>query len=157
MQLDSMFLQLGIAGAMLLVGYRIVLRWMATQREAEKERTEAQRESEKERTQAIREGFAADIAAHNAIVSKMGSLDNRFSRVEGRIDQILELTPVREMMAVHMHSERTVIVEGQSQDDDDRDDTPVDMPAKRTATPPRGSPVGGGGYAIKRPKTQGGG
>lgn len=91
-----MFLQLGIAGAMLLVFYRLGMRWMANQRDGEAERTRVLQTSEVERTKVIQDGFRADIEAHQAITATMTTLANQFHHIEGKLDTILDLTPVRE-------------------------------------------------------------
>ena len=144
MQLDAMFLQLGIAGAALLVMYKVAMRWMAN--EGKRQEASAKTEDERakiaaaadiERTKAIQEGFRADIAAHQAITSTMQKMANQFSRIEGKLDTILELTPIREqyhfgdpVMAL-ASSEPKVIID---------DQLPVERP-----TPPsqRQTPPGG--------------
>jgi hypothetical protein len=152
-QLDAMFLQLGIAGAMLLVMYRIAMRWMANERErqeaatkADVERNKASAPAEVDRTKAIQDGFRADIEAHQAIVKTMGALSNQFSRIEGKIDTIMDLTPVRELYGLPSAAElrarereASVIVQPELQDE---------RRAPTNKTPPSGTPaVSGGEYS----------
>ena len=151
-----MFLQLGIAGAMLLVMYRIAMRWMANERErqeaatkADVDRNKASAAAEIERTKVIQDGFRADIEAHHAIVSTMTQLGNQFSRIEGKIDTIMDLTPVRELyglpsaaelrMRETQTREASVIVQTELQDD---------RRAVTNKTPPGGNPaISGGEYS----------
>lgn len=127
MALDQMFIQLGISGAVILIGYRLALRWMNIQREVEQERTLA-----------IREGFAADIAAHQEITKTMQAISNQAYRIEGKLDMFFDLTPVRNMYPQAPPPPRTepsVIVQ-----QPDEETTPVDKPAPSRKTPPRGVP-----------------
>jgi hypothetical protein len=157
-QLDAMFLQLGIAGAMLLVMYRIAMRWMANERErqeavtkADIERNRASASAETERTKAIQDGFRADIEAHHAIALTMGALGNQFSRIEGKLDTILDLTPVRELYGVPTTTElrtretreASVIVQSEFQNE---------RRPPTNKTPPGGTPaITGGEYSRTKP------
>jgi hypothetical protein len=147
----QIILQLGISGAIVYVVYRIAIKGMETQREAERERTKAFAEAEKERTQAIREGFAADIAAHDALAKVVGKLSSQFSRIEGRIDTFFELTPVREQLAAR---EPKVIIDPAMDDDEPTPvDRPPERPLERRQTPVKGVPTQYGPFV--RPKTSG--
>lgn len=150
---SNLIIQLGIAGLVVFVAYKLAMKWMTVQREAESERTKSFAIAETARTQAIREGFAADIAAHNAIANGMTKLGSHFSRLEGKLDTLFDLTPIREQYAVHAaqgsrNSEPNVIVE--------EDDTPVERPPVPRQTPHKGTPIVSGEYLhTGRPKTGG--
>jgi len=144
MNWTQLILQLGISGAVLFVGYQLGLRviaaWMASDSERNKAwtKTEADRtlaiaKAESERTSAIQAGFSADIAAHQAITVAVTALGNQFFRIEGKLDTVLDLTPVREQRAMLEElSEPKVVVEQRSRRE-----------KSERNTPPKGSPSTG--------------
>lgn len=132
MDWQNLIVQLGISGLVVYVVFRIGMKLIENMRVTDSERTEA-----------IRQGFAADIAAHHEITKTMSALGNQFSRVEGKLDSLLDLTPVREMRAAHDdHGDAiprrkipSVLVDLNQLDEED--DTPVDRPDRQTP-PPKG-------------------
>ncbi len=143
MQLDAMFLQLGIAGAALFVMYRVAMRWMTNEgrrqeasAKTEEDRARIAAAADSERTKAIQDGFRADIAAHQAITGTMQKMANQFSRIEGKLDTILDLTPIREQyhfgdpVMARATGEPKVIVDDQ-------------LPVERTPSSQRQTPPGG--------------
>lgn len=107
----QLILQLGISGAVLFVGYQLGLKviaaWTTGERDrntswakAEADRTLAMAKAESERTASIQAGFSADIAAHQAMTAVVTALSNQFFRIEGKLDTVLDLTPVIEQHAM---------------------------------------------------------
>lgn len=147
MDWSNLIVQLGISALVLFVVFRMGMKLI-----------ENNAKSESERTQAIREGFQTDTAAHtqlasamqdmaNAVAEGMTELEKQFSRVEGKMDAFLDLTPVRGIRAASVHNT-------------DDETTPVDRPAERpTPNPakqqkqPRAGSLGGVGgiYGPKKP------
>jgi len=99
--LEQVGLQLGIAGLMLVAGYRIALVLITNWRASEKERTEAYAKTESERTLAMASGFAAigdKIERHaQADLQSHADMTKHVARFEGRLDAILDVqerTPI---------------------------------------------------------------
>jgi len=159
MDWQTIIIQLGISGLIVYVGFKISMKLI-----------DKWSHGDSERTQAIKEGFAADIAAHQQITITMQAIANQISRTEGKLDTVLDLTPVRELrrievselavqQTVHIPPKQPPSVIVDINQLDEQEDTPVDRP---TPTPhpkqPRASSVGGMGgvYGPKKPpKTTG--
>lgn len=162
MDWTNLIIQLGISALVLFVVFKLAMKSL-----------ENMSKSDSERTMAIKEGFAADTAAHQAMAAAIKGMSDQFStsllqmasanaRVEGKLDTVLDLTPVREMHKANIDDLSIdplgpkVIVD-RNQIDADEEDTPVDRPAdSRPLQPvkqPRASSVGGL-YGPKKPKTR---
>lgn len=94
---EQLMLQLGLAGALLYVVFKISMRAL-----------DRWGENEKEKTKAISEGFAAvttsvnrhsevDNASHARLAEAHGELRDAVVRVEAKMDTIADLTPVKPM------------------------------------------------------------
>lgn len=165
MDWSNLIVQLGISALVLFVVFRIGMKLI-----------ENNAKSDAARTDAIKDGFAADIAAHQAISSTMQAmqtavtaamtgLQNQFYRVEGKLDTVLDLTPVRGLRGIEaadlaVTPEPSVVVDKSLTEDDD---TPVDRPPQPQQShdapglkKPRPSSVGGvygiGGVPPHKPK-----
>lgn len=90
MNLEQVGLQLGIAGLMLVAGYRIALVLINNWRATEKERTEALTVGLSSIGDKVERHAQADLKSHS-------ELTDRVSRFEGKLDALLEAnerTPV---------------------------------------------------------------
>jgi hypothetical protein len=151
MDWTNLIIQLGISGLVLYVVFRIGMRLIDHQSRTDSERTAAMAKSDSERTEAIRQGFAADIAAHNAITDVMRKMQNQNYRMEAKLDVVLDLTPVRGIARARVDSDGvptqkppSVIVN--MSELEEQEDTPVDRPTptpQPQAKQPRASSVGG--------------
>lgn len=151
MDWQNLIVQLGISGLVVYVVFRIGMKLIENMRITDSERTEA-----------IRQGFAADIRAHDAIVNTMTALGSHFSRVEGKLDTMLDLTPVREMRRVTQEDiasdardaipKRKIPSVMVDIDQLDEDDTPVDRHGAQSKTPkPQRASSVAGIYGPKKP------
>lgn len=183
MDWSNLIVQLGISALVLFVVYKIGMVLVVNMRTADSERTIAMAKAEADRTMAIREGFTAVASAQNALVatvtlmqsqvlasingmqnqlvSSINGMQNQNYRMEGKLDTVLDLTPVRGMMKAELPLENrkapSVVVDHNALHDDEK--TPVDAP--RTPTPtqkvkaaPR-APTSGGYYGPYGPKKPG--
>jgi hypothetical protein len=87
-------LQLGIAGLLVVVGYRIALVLIKNWRETESERTTALANGLSAITTSVNNHSSADIASHERLVAAHNELAKSVVRVEAKLDTIAELTPV---------------------------------------------------------------
>lgn len=138
----QLILQSGISALVLYVAFKIAMKlidkWSAT---------------EEARTKVIGDGFAADIAAHQAIAKTMGEWMVAFTRLETKIDTAFDLTPVHGVR-VQAFEQRSVIVDMDDiREEPDLQKTPP-QGQKQRRTPPQGVPASGT-YGPKRPKTHG--
>lgn len=125
MNWENLIVQLGISGLVVYVGFKVAMKLI-----------DKWSQGDSERTQAIKEGFAADIAAHNEITKTMIAMQSQMSRTEGKLDIVLDLTPVRALHAAQIDELEiqtkplpSVIVDHrQLKRDREEDDTPVDRP-----------------------------
>jgi hypothetical protein len=142
MDWSNLIIQLGISALVLFVGYQIAMKLIDKWSEGDAKRTEY-----------IQEGFKADISAHQEITKTMQVLANQFFRVEGKLDTVLDLTPVRgisriDPMDAIPQPRRTpsVILEEAASGEKPEDVTPTDRPPPQPLPPPkqpRASSVGG--------------
>lgn len=97
MDLDvkQLALQLGIAGLLIAVGYRIALVLIKNWRETEKERTAALERGFGTITTSMNNHSAADIASHERLAESHADVREAVVRVEAKLDTIAELTPVK--------------------------------------------------------------
>lgn len=156
MDWQQLIIQLGISALVLYVVFRIFMKLIDHQAKAESDRVLAQAKADSERTLAIREGFAADIAAHNAITTVMQTMQNQNYRMEAKLDTVLDLTPVRGIKRAHMDSDGvpqlrkppSVIVD--MKELEEQENTPVDRPEPHRPAPkqPR-APSAGGIYGLR--------
>jgi len=143
MELDwqQLILQLGIAGAMLFVVYRVAVLLIEKWAVAEAGRTKAMSESEAARTKSVTEGFKAITDAHERIVDTMNNHQTneltilnlhaqQLATLTARIDTALDLTPVRG--TPRMEQVAKVIVSAELEEK-----TPVDAPQPRPTPTPR--------------------
>ena len=75
MTLEQLFLQLGVCGAMLLVGWRIATQWLAYQREAERERTAAIAKGFDAITTLVTDHAQSDQAAHSKQIDRLAAIE----------------------------------------------------------------------------------
>lgn len=160
MDWSNLVIQLGISGLVLYVVFRIGMKLIELQSKTDSERTAAMAKSDSERTEAIRAGFAADIAAHNAITSVMQTMQNQNYRMEAKLDTVLDLTPVRGIKRlrqediVQTQQRMATVIVDMNEVDDNGGDTPVDRPSEpRNPKQPRApsSGVYGLGDRPKKP------
>lgn len=152
MSWSTIIIQLGISALVLYVGYQIALKVIASSAAAEAARTLALKEGMAEQAKSLRDGLAA-------VSSDIRDLTKQVIGMDSKLDILCDLTPVREMKAIHeQHSkprEAKVIVQSDLHGDND---PPIDPPPpgkkpERTGqTPPFGAPYG----PITRKKTVGG-
>lgn len=76
MTLDQLFLQLGICGAMLLVGWRVATQWLTYQRDAERERTAAIAKGMGDIAALVSEHATADQDAHAKQVDRLAAIES---------------------------------------------------------------------------------
>jgi len=162
---SNIIIQLGVSALVIFVGFKLAMRLIAAWTAAEKERNATLAQAEKDRTAAIATGFKALVDSFSAdLKDVVATLRQGFSecrndtkaiqrivdRLEGKFDQVLDLTPVRQMTAMHEgHREPKVIIDS---DLHSEETTPPAGPSpKRTKTPPAGQPYG----PFTRPKTSG--
>jgi hypothetical protein len=77
--LEQLFLQLGVCGAMLLVGWRIATQWLTYQREAERERTAAIAKGLFAITELVTDHASADQAAHSEQGQRLAAIETQLS------------------------------------------------------------------------------
>lgn len=137
MNWSNIVVQLGISALVLFVVYKIGMLLINRNAESTKERNRIYADAEKERTIAIKEGFAADMSAHQQIAVAMQTLSNYNNRIEGKLDTVLDLTPVRGILRM------------QDINPSIADDLPATQPKKRT--PASGIPLHEQDTPLDRP------
>lgn len=101
MDLDpkQILVQLGIAGLLVVVFYRVAVLLIANWREAEKERTAAIAAGFSSVTASISVHHHADVAGHERMADGLGEVQQAVVRVEAKLDTLADLTPVRGITA----------------------------------------------------------
>lgn len=118
---ETLIIQLGIAGAVLLLGYKLALVLIEKWSEGDLARTEAHITSERERTLAIAAGFAQITTSHSQLAEQARAIEVGLERLDAKVATVLDLTPVR---GVKIPSQN-VIVEGEIETSGDKKATPV--------------------------------
>ena len=125
---EQLLLQLGLAGAILFVVYKLGMKWLDKWSEGEKQRNSALADGFREITTSVNTHSAQDTAAHERLATAFYAHKEQAAtndaRIEGKLDAALDLTPA-----------------------------PQSIP--RRQTPAQGVPQGY--YPPSRPKTSGGG
>ena len=95
MNWENLVIQLGVAGAVLLVAYKLALVLIHKWSEGDKARTEAHTVSERDRTAAIAAGFAQIMAGHGSLLERAQSIERGIDRLDVKVSTAMDLTPVR--------------------------------------------------------------
>lgn len=102
--------QLGIAGLIVWVGYRLAMRAIDRWSEIEKEKTAAVREGFTNITTSVNAHSSVDIASHVALAESHGEVREAVVRLEGKVDATLDWqdrTPVEGTRATSTGIPRT--------------------------------------------------
>lgn len=86
--------QMGIAGLISIIGYRIALVLINAWTTSEAARTKALAEAEKDRTAAITSGFKSVTDVHASLLSQQTNLALKIVALDSKISTIFDLTPV---------------------------------------------------------------
>lgn len=156
---SNIIIQLGIAALIVVVSYQLARLLIEKWSEGDKERTAAQKSAMDSLSTSINNlaaSFKADLRDCTSSVTALGNQTNttinalgqQLTRIDTNLEFVLELTPVKNMMASHeipYKAKPKVIVSPDLQSD--HDDTP---PMGTRKTPAQGQPYG----PITRPKTE---
>jgi hypothetical protein len=82
----QLVLQLGIAGLIVWVGFKISMRALDRWSESEKGRTEAIAEGFRSITNSVNTHSAADIASHNRLAESHGEVREAIANIAGQIE-----------------------------------------------------------------------
>lgn len=95
---ETLIIQLGVAGAVLLLGYKLALVLINKWSEGDKARTEAHTTAERERTATIATGFAQITSSHgqshSQIMTLVQDIQVSLERLDARVATVMDLTPV---------------------------------------------------------------
>lgn len=91
---EQLMLQLGLAGALLYVVFKVAMRFIDRWAESEKEKNTAIASGFEAITTSVNNHSAADIASHDRMTTAHGELRDVVVRMDAKIDTIADLTPV---------------------------------------------------------------
>lgn len=161
MNLEQVGLQLGIAGILVVLGYKLARLLINRWGNAQGEQTKAWRETERERTLAISSGLtmiatsihqhsSVDLASHVELAKSVNELGKTFARIEGRLEEAMsrKLTPIEGVPIVQAPADYSGW---------DADTQPSRPATKRHRTDPIGTPGYRPPAKPRRGGTEGGG
>jgi hypothetical protein len=82
----QLVLQLGIAGLIVWVGFKIAMRALDRWRESEQDRTAAIAEGFRSVTSSVNTHSAADIASHNRLAESHGEVREAIASMQGQLE-----------------------------------------------------------------------
>lgn len=94
----QLVLQLGIAGLIVWVGFKIAMRALDRWSEAEKARTEATAEGFRSITNSVNTHHAADVASHERLTESFGAVREEVANFAGQLEGMVlreQTGPVR--------------------------------------------------------------
>lgn len=103
---EQIVLQLGIAGLIVWVGYKIAMKWLDRWSESEREKNASIAEGFKSITTSVGNHSIADIASHDRLAESHAEMREAVVRVEAKLDTLADLTPVRGIKRPTTHSSR---------------------------------------------------
>lgn len=94
---EQLLLQLGLAGAILFVVYKLGMKWLDKWSEGERQRNAALADGFREITTSVNTHSARDVASHEKLTSEFAAHREQtkadHTRLETKLDVALDLTP----------------------------------------------------------------
>lgn len=91
---EQLMLQLGLAGALLYVVFKVAMRFIDRWAESEKEKNTAIASGFEAITTSVNNHSAADIASHQKLADAHGQLREVVVRMDEKLDVLADVTPV---------------------------------------------------------------